>query len=54
LAKQPFLSHALPYKILPDLPSGFQFFTFRGNNFFLQSKVVSLAFNPQPGGEIKL
>jgi hypothetical protein len=29
---------------------GFHFFEFRNNNYFLKSKVVSLASNPQPGG----
>jgi hypothetical protein len=43
--------HSLPNKILPDFswitPSGFHFIGFRNNNF-LQSKLVSLASNPQP------
>jgi hypothetical protein len=34
-----------------QITSGFHFFGFRnGNSFFLQSKVVSPASNPQPGG----
>jgi hypothetical protein len=55
LAKQPFLSHSLPHKILPDLswmrPSDSHFFGFRNNSFFfLRSKVVSFASNRKPGG----
>jgi hypothetical protein len=53
-AEQPLLSHNLPSKIMPDLSwlatSRFHFFGLRnGGFFFLQSKVVSLASNPQPG-----
>jgi hypothetical protein len=46
LAKQ---QNSLPSKILPDVPSNFHFFRFHNNNFSY-SKVVSLVFNPQPGG----
>jgi hypothetical protein len=49
LTKQPFLSHSLPKKILPDcvrVSLTFEFVTI----FFLQSKVVSLVSNTQPWG----
>jgi hypothetical protein len=43
LAKQPFRTHSLPYKIMPRLsvpssirPSGFDFFGFRNNNYFTE------------------
>jgi hypothetical protein len=39
----------LSFENLPEFSSSFHFFGFR-NNFFLQSKIVSLASNPQPGG----
>jgi hypothetical protein len=52
MAKQPFLSHRLPKKILPGLsrirPSDFHFFRFPNNNFLL-SKFFSLASYPQRG-----
>jgi hypothetical protein len=51
-AKQPFLSHGIPWKILPDLSSSFYFSGVCNNIFFSQSKVVSLASNPQPGGRL--
>jgi hypothetical protein len=54
LRKHQFFNHNLPHKILTYLPriksSSFHFFGFRNNNCFLQSKVVSLSWNPQPGG----
>jgi hypothetical protein len=49
LEKLNFLSRSLPQKILPDW-SGFHFFRFHNSNFFSQSKVISVASNPQPGG----
>jgi hypothetical protein len=56
MAKQPFLSHSLPYKFLPGLPipSWSRPSSFTSLDFatvtFLQSKFVSLAPNPQTGG----
>jgi hypothetical protein len=51
LAIQPFLSHSIPYKILPDLLDHPVFTSLDfATVIFLQSKVVSLASNPQPGG----
>jgi hypothetical protein len=49
LSIQPFLRHSLPYKILPD---SFRFSRLRiwKQYFFLQSKIVSLASNPQSEG----
>jgi hypothetical protein len=48
LAKQPFLSHSVPQKILPYL---IRFSLFRTpQQKCLQSKVFSLASNTQPGG----
>jgi hypothetical protein len=52
LAKLPFLGHVLPYKFVADSSLrtfGFHFFDFAKIFFFLQSKVVSLAYNPKPG-----
>jgi hypothetical protein len=53
-AKQPFLSHSLPKKILPGLSwldqQVFTSLDFATLIFFLQSMVVSLASNPQTGG----
>jgi hypothetical protein len=50
VTKEPFLSHSLPQKILPDcIRSSVRFFGFRNNIFFfLQSKVISLASSPYP------
>jgi hypothetical protein len=47
-AKRPFLSHGLGR--ICEIASGFYVLGFRDSNFFLQSWVVTLAFNPQPGG----
>jgi hypothetical protein len=44
LAKQPFLSHGLPWKILPDLVQ-LSLLWISQQYFFLQNKVVSLASN---------
>jgi hypothetical protein len=48
LTKQPFWSRKLTQEIL-KFASAFPIFRFR-NVFSLQSKVASLASNPQPGG----
>jgi hypothetical protein len=57
LAKQPFLSHSLPQKILLGLcipswirPSGFHFFGFRNSNFFFY-KARSSNLYPTPSLE---
>jgi hypothetical protein len=50
LSKQPFLSHSLPQKILPDLswitPAGFNFFAFRNNSFFYGARSSALRRTP--------